>query len=104
MELSKLDEKLIQILAWQRLQQLLPSKANSPQTPNKKGVLNGLLNQAGSTEVKARAVLCPLTSKGQPISMCYRTLNIGTGADMDVCLTQFGHCILLYNWMKINNM
>lgn len=92
MELSKLDEKLIQILAWQRLQQLLPSKANSPQTPNKKGVLNGLLNQAGSTEVKARAVLCPLTSKGQPISMCYRTLNIGTGADMDVCLTQFGHC------------
>ncbi|XP_048745110.2 PHD finger protein 12-like [Ostrea edulis] len=91
-ELSKLDEKLIQILAWQRLQQLLPSKSNSPQTPNKKGVLNGLLNQAGSTEVKARAVLCPLTSKGQPISMCYRTLNIGTGADMDVCLTQFGHC------------
>ncbi|XP_061166632.1 PHD finger protein 12-like [Saccostrea echinata] len=91
-ELSKLDEKLIQILAWQRLQQLLPSKSSSPQTPNKKGVLNGLLNQAGSTEVKARAVLCPLTSKGQPISMCYRTLNIGTGADMDVCLTQFGHC------------
>ena len=33
----------------------------------------------GSTEVKARAVLCPLTSKGQPISMCYRSLNIGTG-------------------------
>lgn len=49
MELSKLDEKLIQILAWQRLQQLLPSKANSPQTPNKKGVLNGLLNQAGKS-------------------------------------------------------
>ena len=52
MELSKLDEKLVQILAWQRLQQLLPSKPNSPQTPNKKGVLNGLLNQAGQKTSK----------------------------------------------------
>lgn len=24
--------------------------------------------------------------------MCYRTLYIGTGADMDVCLTKYGHC------------
>lgn len=39
----------------------------------------------GSTEVKARAVLCPLTSKGQPISMCYRTLNIGTGQFLCTC-------------------
>ncbi|XP_067866082.1 PHD finger protein 12-like [Heterodontus francisci] len=30
--------------------------------------------------------------KGQAISMCYRTLYIGTGADMDVCLINYGHC------------
>lgn len=35
-------------------------------------------------DVQARAVLCPLTSKGQPIPMSYRTLNIGTGKS-DLC-------------------
>ncbi|KAJ8312009.1 hypothetical protein KUTeg_009382 [Tegillarca granosa] len=76
-ELGKLDEKLVQILAWQRLQQLLPNKQsnNSSSSSNKKGVLNGLLNLSG-----------------QPITMSYRTLSIGTGADMEVCLTQFGSC------------
>lgn len=32
-----------------------------------------------NSKVKARAVLCPLTGKGQPITMSYRTLSIGTG-------------------------
>lgn len=91
-ELSKLDEKLIQILAWQRLQQLLPNKQSVTTTVTKKGVLNGLFSQSENPDVQARAVLCPLTSKGQPIPMSYRTLNIGTGADMDVCLSQYGHC------------
>ncbi|XP_052072417.1 PHD finger protein 12-like isoform X1 [Mytilus californianus] len=91
-ELSKLDEKLIQILAWQRLQQLLPNKQSVTTTVTKKGVLNGLFSQSDNPDVQARAVLCPLTSKGQPIPMSYRTLNIGTGADMDVCLSQYGHC------------
>ena len=43
-ELSKLDERLIQILAWQRLQQLVPAKGTSL---GKKGTLNGLLSPAG---------------------------------------------------------
>lgn len=30
-------------------------------------------------EVRARALLCPLTGKGQPVSMAYRKLTIGTG-------------------------
>ena len=47
---------------------------------------------SGSTDVQARALLCPLTGKGQPLPMPYRTMNVGLGADMDVCLTQFGHC------------
>ncbi|XP_013380384.1 PHD finger protein 12 isoform X2 [Lingula anatina] len=87
LELSKLDERLVQILAWQRLQQLLP-----PKTSGRKGMLNGLLSQTGSTDVQARALLCPLTGKGQPAPMPYRTLTVGTGADMDVGLSQYGHC------------
>ena len=43
-ELSKIDEKLIQILAWQRLQQLTSDKPEL--LPNKKGVLNGLLQHS----------------------------------------------------------
>lgn len=97
LDLSKMDEKLLQLLAWQRLQQLLPPASStngdstSPTVPGRKGLLNGLLTP-GSSEVRARAVLCPLTGKGQAISMPYRTLSIGTGADMDVPLCQFGHC------------
>uniref|UniRef100_A0A665WQK0 PHD finger protein 12 n=1 Tax=Echeneis naucrates TaxID=173247 RepID=A0A665WQK0_ECHNA len=46
----------------------------------------------GQKKVQARAVFYPLTGKGGAISMCYRTLYIGSGADMDVCLTNYGHC------------
>ncbi|XP_067649895.1 PHD finger protein 12-like [Haliotis asinina] len=91
-ELNKIDEKLIQILAWQRLQQLMSSSNKSQSPPNKKSLLNGLLSQPGSSDVRARAVLCPLTGKGQAVPMPYRTLSIGTGADMDVSLSQFGNC------------
>ncbi|KAK3085048.1 hypothetical protein FSP39_023477, partial [Pinctada imbricata] len=89
-ELSKLDERLVQILAWQRLQQLLPTKEAAPTSPSTKA--GEITTTKDACEVRARAVLCPLTSKGQPIPMSYRTLNIGTGADMDVCLSDFGHC------------
>ncbi|CAH1802163.1 unnamed protein product [Owenia fusiformis] len=87
-DLSKLDERLVQILAHQRLQQLLPQKSAT----NSKTLLNGLLSNSGSNDVKARALMCPLTGKGQPVPMSYRSLTVGTGADMDVCLTVFGHC------------
>ncbi|KAK7087616.1 PHD finger protein 12-like [Littorina saxatilis] len=96
-DVSKLDDKLLQLLAWQRLQQLLPpssphgSSSSSPHGSGKKGLLNGLLTP-GDSEVRARAVLCPLTGKGQAIAMPFRTLSMGTGADMDVPLLQFGHC------------
>nr|KAG5713321.1 hypothetical protein BaRGS_007848 [Batillaria attramentaria] len=97
LDLSKMDEKLLQLLAWQRLQQLLPPASptgggtTSPTTSGRKGLLNGLLTP-GSNEVRTRAVLCPLTGKGQAVGMPYRTLSVGTGADMDVPLYQFGHC------------
>lgn len=95
-DMGKVDETLLQLLAWQRLQQLLPASSStgsssSPGSGSKKGLLNGLLTP-GDSEVRARAVLCSLTGKGQAVSMPYRTLSLGTGADMDVQLTQFGHC------------
>ncbi|XP_070571752.1 PHD finger protein 12-like [Ptychodera flava] len=90
-ELSKLDERLVQILAYQRLQQLLPQR---PTTPVKKPSNSSTMPspQQQQNQLRARAVLCPLTGKGAPVAMCYRALHIGTGSDMDVCLTNFGHC------------
>ncbi|XP_052800877.1 PHD finger protein 12-like isoform X2 [Mya arenaria] len=92
LELSKLDDKLIQILAWQRLQQLMPGKPGVDTKGKNAGSINGLLTNPGLQEVQARAVLCPLSGRGDAIPMPYRTLSIGTGADMDVCLGQYGQC------------
>ncbi|KAB1265032.1 PHD finger protein 12 [Camelus dromedarius] len=50
------------------------------------------VNGAQRKEVQARAVFYPLLGLGGAVNMCYRTLYIGTGADMDVCLTNYGHC------------
>uniref|UniRef100_A0A672R0D5 PHD finger protein 12 n=1 Tax=Sinocyclocheilus grahami TaxID=75366 RepID=A0A672R0D5_SINGR len=77
-DMNELDEEFIRLLAWQRIQQLLSPKS--------------LLFAAQKRDVQGRAVLCPLTGKGAAINMCYRTLYIGTGAEMDVCLTNYGHC------------
>ncbi|XP_075747166.1 PHD finger protein 12 isoform X4 [Rhipicephalus microplus] len=78
-EVNQLDDKLVRLLAWQRLQQLLP--------------VNGV-NVTGvvASDVQARAMVCPVGSKGSPVPMPYRTLTLGSGADMDVCLRDFGHC------------
>lgn len=114
-ELAKLDDRLVRLLACQRLHQLLQAKGQLPpsvataaaaavassaaQQP-KKGVLSELLSPhaaaAGglmTNQVRARAVLSPIVAcRGQPVSMSYRSLTIGTGADMDVCLPNYAHC------------
>ncbi|KAJ8256967.1 hypothetical protein COCON_G00191190 [Conger conger] len=107
LELSDLDERLIKLLAWQRIQQLLPPKAlpaqticvTPPQTtttttasPAPAPAPAPPLSEVQKSEVQARAVFYPLTGRGGAVNMCYRTLYIGTGADMDVCLTNYGHC------------
>ncbi|TNN01422.1 hypothetical protein fugu_010804 [Takifugu bimaculatus] len=117
-DLEKLDADMIKLLAWQRIQQLFPPKAPSPQTsispapalksppappdskppaapsrpPSVGADLKLKLSFAGQKKVQARATFYPLTGKGQAVNMCYRTLYIGSGADMDVCLTNYGRC------------
>lgn len=108
-ELDKLDADMIKVLAWQRIQQLFPSKAPSTPTPvttaaspktpsllpNSKfrlchsvvetphaavGMdLKLKLLSTGQKKVQARAVFYPLTGRGGAVNMCYRTLYIGSG-------------------------
>ncbi|KAG7235003.1 hypothetical protein INR49_003202 [Caranx melampygus] len=101
-ELDKLDADMIKLLAWQRIQQLFPPKAPSaplppatsdaPKTPSPHPDSKTPPPLPRQKKVQARAVFYPLTGKGGAVSMCYRTLYIGSGADMDVCLTNYGHC------------
>ncbi|KAI1903661.1 hypothetical protein AGOR_G00029500 [Albula goreensis] len=98
-ELSKLDEKFIKLLAWQRIQQLFPPKAaatpshrTSPPPSTSSPTPHAPHTEAQREEVQARAVFYPLMGKGCAVNMCYRSLYIGSGADMDVCLTNYGHC------------
>ncbi|XP_064425053.1 PHD finger protein 12 isoform X2 [Latimeria chalumnae] len=95
-EVNMLDERLIKFLAWQRIQQLFPPKLTSvlscvsPQSTSV--TAKHTEDKVQKKEVQARAVFYPLMGKGGAVNMCYRTLYIGTGADMDVCLTNYGHC------------
>uniref|UniRef100_A0A3Q3L784 PHD finger protein 12 n=1 Tax=Mastacembelus armatus TaxID=205130 RepID=A0A3Q3L784_9TELE len=93
-ELDRLDAEMIKLLAWQRIQQLFPPKAPStlPPPATSSAPKNPSLHTDSQKKVQARAVFYPLTGKGDAVSMCYRTLYIGSGADMDVCLTNYGHC------------
>ncbi|KAM5215617.1 PHD finger protein 12 isoform 1-T1 [Hipposideros larvatus] len=93
-EINMLDEKLIKFLALQRIHQLFPSRVQT--SPGSVGAhplaSGGHHTEVQRKEVQARAVFYPLLGLGGAVNMCYRTLYIGTGADMDVCLTNYGHC------------
>uniref|UniRef100_A0A8D0GKE4 PHD finger protein 12 n=1 Tax=Sphenodon punctatus TaxID=8508 RepID=A0A8D0GKE4_SPHPU len=93
-EINMLDEKLIKFLALQRMHQLFPPKARLPasSTDAHQPPPTGNHIEMQRKEVQARAVFYPLMGVGGAVNMCYRTLYIGTGADMDVCLTNYGHC------------
>ncbi|XP_076842597.1 PHD finger protein 12 [Brachyhypopomus gauderio] len=97
-ELNALDERFIKILAWQRIQQLLEPKAPptpvvTPSSPAATPfVRQSRRTEAQNKDIQARATFYPLSGKGAAVSMSYRSLYIGTGADMDVCLTNYGHC------------
>uniref|UniRef100_A0A8C1KFX5 PHD finger protein 12 n=1 Tax=Cyprinus carpio TaxID=7962 RepID=A0A8C1KFX5_CYPCA len=93
-ELGSLDEKFIKHLAWQRIQQLFESKTSPVQSssPLLVSPTHRKHSEAQNKEVQARASFCSASGKGTAVNMCYRSLYIGTGADMDVCLTNYGHC------------
>ncbi|XP_054143182.1 PHD finger protein 12 [Melozone crissalis] len=93
-EINMLDEQLIKFLALQRIHQLFPPKAQSLASSVNSHQQSPVGNhiEAQRKEVQARAVFYPLMGLGGAVNMCYRTLYIGTGADMDVCLTSYGHC------------
>ncbi|KAK0135116.1 PHD finger protein 12 [Merluccius polli] len=98
-EIDKLDAEMVKLLAWQRIQQLFPPKGPSTSQQSDPSPIPGLLSlksqspcPEGKKKVQTRAVFYSLTGKGEAVNMCYRTLYIGTGADMDVCLTNYGHC------------
>lgn len=93
-ELGSLDEKCIKLLAWQRIQQLFESKTSSVESssPSSVSPTHRKHSEAQNREVQARASLCSVSGKEMAVNMCYRSLYIGTGADMDVCLTNYGHC------------
>lgn len=99
---------MIKLLAWQRIQQLFPPSAPRPpasvspaaapkpppappdsKTPASRPAssvgadVKLKLFFAGQKKVQARAVFYPLTGKGQAVSMCYRTLYIGSGKAPD---------------------
>ncbi|XP_073685116.1 PHD finger protein 12 isoform X2 [Garra rufa] len=93
-ELASLDEKFIKLLAWQRIQQLFESKTSPVQSisPSSMSPTHKKHSEAQNREVQARASFCSVSGKGTAVNMCYRSLYIGTGADMDVCLTNYGRC------------
>ncbi|XP_015925034.1 PHD finger protein 12 [Parasteatoda tepidariorum] len=87
-EISKVDEKLVHLLALQRLEQIFPKKKYKV-TDDKTSAENYV---GTSQEVRGRAVVCPIDKKGFPVSMSYRTLNLGLGADMDIYFPNYGYC------------
>uniref|UniRef100_A0A1A8DI11 PHD finger protein 12 n=1 Tax=Nothobranchius kadleci TaxID=1051664 RepID=A0A1A8DI11_NOTKA len=93
-ELDRLDAELIKLLAYQRIQQLFPPRAPSSSPVPSTSAASKLPSPPPDRQrkVQARAVFYPLTGRGGAVSMCYRTLYIGSGADMDVCLTNYGTC------------
>ncbi|KAM9812019.1 PHD finger protein 12 isoform X3 [Syngnathus typhle] len=92
-ELGMLDTEMIKLLAWQRVQQLFPGKAHTTLSTDASDAPKPPPSLPDyQKKLQARAVFYPLTGKGKAVTMCYRTLYIGSGADMDVCLPNYGHC------------
>ncbi|XP_065054954.1 PHD finger protein 12-like [Rhopilema esculentum] len=90
--LSQLDSRLVKVLAFQRLQQLL-GQSKAPQAPNKKITAADIQEILASNPPRGRSIaaLCPLNNT-QTMQMVNRSIDIGQGSDNDVTLAQHGHC------------
>lgn len=95
---DKLDERLIRLLALQRLQQLSGASPLSDCLPLSNKTQSLMVQRqptfwpAPETGLKPRALLTPLNGCQPPMPIYYRVMEIGTGGDMDICLTYYGHC------------
>ncbi|XP_034235871.1 PHD finger protein 12 [Thrips palmi] len=95
---DKLDERLIRLLALQRLQQLSANSSLSDclalptKTPSLLVQRQPTFWPAPEAGLKPRALLTPLNSCQPPMPIYYRVMEVGTGGDMDICLTYYGHC------------
>lgn len=96
--INKIDERLIRLLALQRLQQLTPSSRPSSyssltlKTQPSAMPRRRVFWPTQESGLKPRALLTPLNGSQPPMPIYYRVMEIGTGGDMDICLTYYGHC------------
>lgn len=91
--IDKLDERLIRLLALQRLQQLAPTdKSSSDLKPHSSMPKQAVFWPSAESGLKPRALLTCLNGCQPPMPIYYRVMEIGTGGDMDVCLSYYGHC------------
>ncbi|XP_043197595.1 PHD finger protein 12-like isoform X7 [Amphibalanus amphitrite] len=88
MDLSLLDERLVQLLAVQRLTQLLGPHAAGKLAP--RAPLDPVRSAASA--VAPRATLTPLNGIGGTELVRYRSLSVGSGADNDLNLDRHGYC------------
>ena len=88
LDLSLLDDRLVQLLAVQRLTQLLGPHAAGRLAP--RAPLDPAHSAASS--VAPRATLTPLNGTGGTELVRYRSLSVGSGADNDLNLDRHGYC------------
>jgi len=90
--LSQLDDRLIRILAFQRLQQLVDKKNQSIPKINKPGITEAKSYLQVTETKNVIAVLSPLNGIASTCYMRYKSFNAGQGADMDLCFSSYGYC------------
>lgn len=90
--LSQLDDRLVRILAFQRLQQLVEKKSQQIPKISKPGITEKKIHLQVTETKNVLAVFSPLNGVGPASYMRYRTFNAGQGADMDLCLSNYGFC------------
>ena len=90
--LSQLDDRLVRILAFQRLQQLVDKKGQHIPKISKPGITEKKSYLQITETNEAIAVFSPLNGQGPACLMRHKSFSAGQGADMDLCLANYGFC------------
>lgn len=93
--LSQLERSVVDVLAWQRLEELLcpPSPAPAPVVTQPLPAHALLCPLVPDSHLQDWAVKSPIPSySSQPIAMTYRIIRIGKGSHNHVDLSTYGHC------------